>query len=131
MTVMQSRDTRSFVSGADLSTHQFKFVKMGTDQKVTLAAANGADVVGILINSPKADEVATVVMTGRVMVEAGSTIAVGARVMTDSTGRAKTYSSTPASGATHHEMGLAIDGATVGQMMAIELYQGGRQHSTA
>ena len=46
------------------------------------------------INDPAAGEAATVVMSGKVMVTAGGTIAAGAAVATDASGDAVTAAST-------------------------------------
>jgi len=90
MAVMQSRDTRTFIAGEDLSSSQFKFVTLESDGKVDLADAAGENAIGVLINDPAADEAATVVVSGKVMVTSGGTIAAGAQIQTDASGDALT-----------------------------------------
>ena len=119
MAVMQSRDTRTFVAGESLAAAQFKFVTLESDGQVDLADSAGENCIGILLNSPAAGAAATVALTGKVMVTAGGTIAAGAAVATDAAGDAVTAAST------NIIMGYALEAAVDGQVMAIELIQGG------
>ena len=119
MAVMQSRDTRTFVAGESLAAAQFKFVTLESDGQVDLADSAGENCVGILLNSPAAGAAATVALTGKVMVTAGGTIAAGAAVATDAAGDAVTAAST------NIIMGYALEAAVDGQVMAMELIQGG------
>ena len=119
MAVMQSRDTRTFIAGEDLSSAQFKFVTLESDGQVDLADAAGENCIGVLINDPAAAESATVVMSGKVMVTAGGTIAAGAAVATDAAGDAVTASTG------NIVMGYATEAGVDGQIIAIELIQGG------
>ncbi len=119
MAVMQSRDTRTFIAGEDLSSSQFKFVTLESDGKVDLADSAGERAIGVLINDPEADEAATVVVSGKVMVTAGGTIAAGAQIQTDASGDALTAA------AGDVVLGYALEAAVDGQVMAIELIQGG------
>ena len=116
---MQSRDTRTFIAGEDLSSAQFKFVTLESDGEVDLADSAGENCVGVLINDPAAAEAATVVMSGKVMVTAGDTIAAGAAVATDDSGDAVTASTG------NIVMGYATEAGVDGQIIAIELIQGG------
>ena len=119
MAVMQSRDTRTFIAGEDLSSSQFKFVTLESDGEVDLADAAGENAIGVLINDPAADEAATVVMSGKVMVTSGGTIAAGAQIQTDASGDALTAA------AGDVVLGYALESAVDGQVFAIELIQGG------
>ena len=119
MAVMQSRDTRSFVAGESLAAAQFKFVTLESDGQVDLADSAGENCIGVLLNSPAAGEAATVAISGKVMVTSGGTIAAGAAVATDASGDAVTAAST------NIIMGYALEAAVAGQVMAIELIQGG------
>ena len=116
---MQSRDTRTFIAGEDLSSAQFKFVTLESDGQVDLADSAGENCIGVLINDPAAAEAATVVMSGKVMVTAGGTIAAGAAVATDASGDAVTASTG------NIVMGYATEAGVDGQIIAIELIQGG------
>ena len=119
MAVMQSRDTRSFVAGEDLSAKQFKFVTLESDGQVDVADSAGENCIGVLLNNPTAGAAATVVISGKVMVESGGTIAAGAAVQADANGDALTAASGDV------VMGYALEAAVDGQIMAIELIQGG------
>ena len=119
MAVMQSRDTRTFVAGESLAAAQFKFVTLESDGQVDLADSAGENCVGVCINDPAAGEAATVVMSGKVMVTAGGTIAAGAAVATDASGDAVTASTG------NVIMGYATEAGVDGQIIAIELIQGG------
>jgi hypothetical protein len=119
MAVMQSRDTRSFVAGESLAAAQFKFVTLESDGQVDLADSAGENCIGVLLNNPAAGAAATVAVSGKVMVTSGGTIAAGAAVATDASGDAVTAAST------NIIMGYALEAAVDGQVMAIELIQGG------
>ena len=119
MAVMQSRDTRTFVAGESLAAAQFKFVTLESDGQVDLADSAGENCVGVCINDPAAGEAATVVMSGKVMVTAGGTIAAGAAVATDGSGDAVTATTG------NIVMGYATEAGVDGQVIAIELIQGG------
>lgn len=119
MAVIQSRDTRTFVAGESLAAAQFKFVTLESDGQVDLADSAGENCVGVCINDPASGEAATVVMSGKVMVTAGGTIAAGAAVATDASGDAVTASTG------NIVMGYATEAGVDGQVIAIELIQGG------
>ena len=119
MAVMQSRDTRTFVAGESLAAAQFKFVTLESDGQVDLADSAGENCIGVCINDPAAGEAATVVMSGKVMVTAGGTIAAGAAVATDASGDAVTATTN------NIVMGYATEAGVDGQVIAIELIQGG------
>lgn len=119
MAVMQSRDTRTFVAGEDLSSAQFKFVTLEADGQVDVADAAGERAIGVLLNEPAAGKAATVAMTGKVMVEAGAAVTAGDALQTDANGDAITAA------AGDYVMGYALEDAVDGQIFAIELIQGG------
>ena len=119
MATMQSRDTRTFVAGEDLSTAQFKFVTLEADGQVDLADSAGENCIGVLLVEGEADRAVTVALTGSVMVEAGGTVTNGGAVATDATGRAVD--------ATNGDiiMGYAREAGVTNQIIEIELIQGG------
>ena len=119
MTVMQSRDTRTEIAGANLSTAQFKFVTLESTGKVILANAAGEQAYGVIIVGAPADAAVTVVRTGSVMVEAGGTIAAGAAVATNASGKAQTAAST------NIVMGYAKEAGVTDRLIEIELITGG------
>jgi len=120
MAVMQSRDTRTFEAGEDLSSAQFKFVTLEADGQVDLADAAGERAIGVLLNKPDAaGKAATVAMTGKVMVEAGAAVTAGDQIQTNAAGEAIEAA------AGDVVMGYALEDAVDGQIFAMELIQGG------
>ena len=119
MATMQSRDTRTFVAGEDLSSAQFKFVTLEADSQVDLADSAGENCVGVLLVEGEADRAVTVVMTGSVMVEAGGTVTAGGAVATDASGRAVDATTGDI------VMGYAREAGVTNQVIEIELIQGG------
>lgn len=115
---MQSRDNRTYVAGSNLSAAQFKFVALAADGEVDVAGA-GARAIGVLLNQPAAGNAATVVMTGKVLVEAGDSITAGDELAADAAGNAVTATTDDI------VMGYALENGVDGQIVAIELIQGG------
>lgn len=119
MAVFQSRDTRTFEAGGDLSAGQFKFVVLSADGQIDLAG-DGAAAVGVLLNEPAAaGRAATVVVSGRTIVEAGASVTAGDAVASDANGDAITAATADIA------MGYALEDAVDGQIFAIELITGG------
>lgn len=105
-------------AAADLSTHQYKFVKLTAAEKVNLADTLGEPVVGVLQNKPAGDgHAAEVAIDGSVTkVLSGALVVAGTYVTTDATARAVT------AGATENRVGLAITGAgAAGQLLTVLL----------
>ena len=119
MAVIQTRDTRTFIAGEDLSAAQFKFVTLESDGQVDLADAAGENCIGVCLVGGAAGAAVTVAVSGKVMVEAGGTIAAGAAVQTDANGDALTAATGD------YVMGYALEAGVDGQIIAIELIQGG------
>ena len=119
MAVQESRETRTFIAGEDLSSSQFKFVTLESDGQVDLADSAGENCMGVVINDPASGGEATVVVSGKTVVTAGGTIAAGAAIATDGSGDAVTAAST------NIIMGYALEAGVDGQVIAIELIQGG------
>jgi|SRR5210317_1421336 hypothetical protein len=119
MAVQESRDTRTFIAGEDLSSSQFKFVTLESDGQVDLADSAGENCMGVVINDPASGGEATVVVSGKTVVTAGGTIAAGAAIATDASGDAVTAAST------NIIMGYALEAGVDGQVIAVELIQGG------
>lgn len=119
MAVMQSRDTRTFIAGEDLSSAQFKFVTLESDGQVDLADSAGENAIGVCIVGGAAGAAVTVVISGKVMVVAGGTIAAGAAIQTDANGDALTAASGDV------VLGYALEAGVDNQIIAIELIQGG------
>ena len=119
MAVQESRETRTFIAGEDLSSSQFKFVTLESDGQVDLADSAGENCMGVVINDPASGGEATVVVSGKTVVTAGGTIAAGASVATDASGDAVTASTG------NIVMGYALEAGVDGQVIAVELIQGG------
>ena len=119
MAVQESRETRTFIAGEDLSSSQFKFVTLESDGQVDLADSAGENCMGVVINDPASGGEATVVVSGKTVVTAGGTIAAGSSVATDASGDAVTASTG------NIVMGYALEAGVDGQVIAIELIQGG------
>jgi len=119
MAVFQSRDTRTFEAGGDLSAGQFKFVALASDGQIDIAG-DGADAVGVLYNEPDAaGKAATVVVTGKVIVEAGASITTGDAIASNAAGEAITAATGDI------VKGYALEDAVDGQIFAMELINGG------
>jgi hypothetical protein len=116
---MQSRDTRTFIAGEDLSSAQFKFVTLESDGQVDLADSAGENAIGVCLVGGAAGAAVTVVISGSVMVTSGGTIAAGAAIQTDANGDALTAASGDV------VLGYARESAVDGQIFEIELIQGG------
>ena len=119
MAVLQTRDNRTFIAGEDLSAAQFKFVTLESDGQVDLADAAGERAIGVCLVGGPAGAAVTVAMSGKVNVIAGGTIAAGAAVQTDANGDALTAATGD------YVMGYALEAGVDGQIIAIELIQGG------
>ena len=119
MAVQESRDTRTFIAGENLATSQFKFVTLESDGQVDLADAAGENCIGVVLNDPAAGGEATIVVSGKTVVQAGGTIAAGANIATAADGQAVTASTG------NVIMGYALEAGVDGQTIAVELIQGG------
>jgi hypothetical protein len=77
------------VAGADLSTHQYKFVKQNASGQVILCAAVTDKPIGVLQNAPKSGEEAEVVVIGGTKIKGGEALAVDSTIGTDASGTAQ------------------------------------------
>lgn len=64
MSSVFSKNLRIFKAGADLSTHQYKFVKHGTNDNEVILCGAGENAVGVLQNAPTSGLPAEVAMLG-------------------------------------------------------------------
>lgn len=81
----------TFTAGADLSTAQYKFVKLNSSGQIILATA-GDPAIGVLYDNPVSGAVGAVrPLDGRkTLVKAGAALATkGVAIAADATGRAK------------------------------------------
>ena len=98
---------------------QFKFVTLESDGQVDKADAAGERCFGVLENDPASGGEATVVVSGQTRIVCGGTVAAGAQIQTDASGDAITAASGDVS------MGYAMEAGVDGQVIAMELIQGG------
>ena len=119
MATEQSRNTRTFVAGEDLSTAQFKFVTLESNNEVNLADSAGENCIGVLRTDGAAGVAVAVLVEGPVIVECGGTVTDGGAVATDATGRAVDATTGDII------MGYAREAGVVNQKIQIELIQGG------
>ncbi|MDC1020629.1 DUF2190 family protein [bacterium] len=119
MAVMQSRDTRSMVAGHADGVSQFKFVKLGTNATHVVACGNGQQAFGVALNTAAQNNSVTVAVTGKVMIEAGATVTANGAIASDADGNCVNAASTDII------MGYAMEAGVDGQIIAIELIQGG------
>jgi len=104
-------------ANADLSSYQHRFIKY-TGGKVTYCNTQGERAYGVLTDNPAAADraAAVVAMVGQAKVEAGAAVAQGAPVMTDTAGRAITWTST------NHVLGVAMEAASgAGEKIMVQL----------
>lgn len=99
-------------AGADLSTHQYKFVEINSSGKVALVADDGhAD--GVLLNDPKADEAAIVGIGGVLKVKCGAAVTRGGDVSSGANGAAKNTDTSAA------VLGTALETGADGRIISI------------
>ena len=109
-------------AAADLSTHQFKFVKVTANRRVNITGA-GEQAIGVLQDDPDAAGKSAAVWgpgsTSKVV--AGAAVTAGDKVMSDATGRAITATST------NFINGVAIEAAAgAGAVITVLLVPGGK-----
>lgn len=85
------RNLPGAIAAEDLSSHQFRFVKVTGENAVSKCTVAGEIVDGVLENKPRVvGDPAIVSGEGITKVELGASVAAGALVMTDASGRAIT-----------------------------------------
>lgn len=111
-------DLMNGVAGADLSTHQFKFVNLDSNGRVFLSATAGARLYGVLQDKPSAQGQACIVAgSGISKVVAEGPVTAGSLVVASTAGLAITSSTS-----IHHRVGQALEAATVlGDLIAVRL----------
>jgi hypothetical protein len=83
-----SRQYESMIAGEDLSSHQYKLVKVSAENTVARQTTAGGNIFGVLNNKPENGENATVVVGGATRCFAGGTIAAGNEVSVTASGTA-------------------------------------------
>jgi hypothetical protein len=118
----QGKVDLSFKAAADLSTHQYKFMKLTADDTVGISAATTDNTVGVLQNKPDAaGKAATVRIQGKAKVVSGASITAGQEVSTNASGTAKVAVTT------ERVLGTCTKGGASGDLLEIVLsVAGGR-----
>ena len=88
MAIQEAVTTTTEVAGADLRTHQFKFVTYNSSGLLVLAG-DDATAIGVLQNAPNTGEAATVAISGILKVKCGGVVTRGATVSVGANGVAK------------------------------------------
>lgn len=96
----------TLVAGADLSTHQYKFVEIGAGGVVTLCNAATDVPIGVLQNAPISGQEAEIVVAGGTKIVSSANIAVGALIGTNNAGKAD--AKTPGVDTTEYVVGQVI-----------------------
>lgn len=130
----------SFVAGADLSTHQFKAVKLSAAKTVVLAGL-GEAAIGVLQNKPGNGESATVRVYGVTKIKAGGAIAAGDAIKSSAAGlalaaAAATTNTSDAGAAADplvgsHVLGRALVAGVSGDVVEMLIVHAGAVPSTA
>lgn len=84
------------IAAADLSLKQYHFMRLvGTTERSVNQASfdTSTELLGVLVNKPKADEFASVKQIGETFIVAGAAINANALLTTNSSGRAVTAGS--------------------------------------
>lgn len=76
----------TFIAGADLSAKQYFAVKLANTGKVVLAGA-GESAIGVVQNTPVAEEASTIMTLGITMAKSGGSITAGQNVTPDAAGK--------------------------------------------
>lgn len=76
------------VAGADLRTHQFKFVKLDSSGNAVLASVAGEGVIGVLQNKPNVGEAAQIMTIGVTRIIAAASQTLPAFICTDANAKA-------------------------------------------
>ena len=88
MAYTESEISVTLVAGADLRTHQYKFVSVNSSGLVVLTADDGY-ANGVLMNAPNTNEPAQVAIAGVVKVACGAAVTRGGTVASGASGAAK------------------------------------------
>ena len=98
---LEAYNTISIPAGADLSSAQFKFVKISSGAVVLCGA--GENAIGVLTNKPAIGEVAAVQIGGIAKVQADAALATtGTKIMSSADGQAAAATST------NHVIGMTV-----------------------
>lgn len=105
------------VAGADLRTHQYKFVKLNADNQVILPTAATDVPIGVLQDKPNTGEAATVCAIGITKVQADAALTAGTLIGTSADGQAD--AKVPGTDTTQYTAGQVIVGAGAAAELAV------------
>ena len=114
MAYTESNTSVTLVAGADLRTHQFKFVSVNSSGLVVLTG-DDARAQGVLLNAPNTGEAAEVSIDGIVKVECGAAVTRGGRVASGANGAAKNADTGSV------DLGTALETGASGRVISILL----------
>ena len=114
MAVQEALISVTLTAGADLRTHQFKFVSVGADGRVVLTA-NDAKAQGVVLNDPNTGEAAIVAISGITKVKCGAAVTRGGDVGSGANGAAKN------AGTASEVLGTALETGANGRIISILL----------
>jgi hypothetical protein len=123
MTMRNQGLVKTFNTGAAVAAR--RIVAFGADERTVIQAAAVSSVMfGVAddVAAPATGDVIDVVLTGVATVEYGGTVAVGALLTSDSTGRA--VAAAPAAGVNNRVVGVAMVAGVVGDLGAVLLSPG-------
>ena len=85
----------SYEAAADLSAHQFKFVRFVNNRQVNIISDSSAQIpCGILQNNPRQGEAALVMHVGRSLVSADGAVSAGTQMASSDDGQGKRAAAT-------------------------------------
>lgn len=135
-----SDDCISLPAGADLSTKQFRAVKVNSSAQAVVAGA-GEFAIGILQNKPAAGQAATITYSGVSKAILGGSVTAGATVASDGNGafvdatEARTNTSDAGASADpligSNIMGVALAGGVTGDIVPVLILVAGATPTTA
>jgi|TARA_R100000093_G_scaffold66958_1_gene38220 hypothetical protein len=98
------------VAGADLSSDQYKYVKLSTTDTVILCAAATDVPIGILQNAPASGAEATIMVTGISKVSSDAALSIGNQIGTSADGQAD--AKTAGSDTTEYVVGVVLEASS-------------------
>ena len=101
--------TETFIAGEDLSSSQYKFVKMSDDMTVIECNALVDIPIGVLQDKPTLGRPALVMVLGRSKVESGAALTAGWLIGTAADGQA--VRKQPGTNLTHYIVGHVVHGS--------------------
>lgn len=114
MAVKEALISITLPAGADLRTHQYKFVSVDANGAVVLTA-DDARAQGVVLNDPNTGEAAIVAISGLVKVKCGAEVTRGGDVGSGANGAAKN------AGTASEVLGTALETGANGRVISILL----------